>query len=475
MTYRDGALAYLPIVSSFPRYDGMFPLYSVASIGVESAIAVDQDTIRITYSGEVKHVDAGNSDDSLNPANYDFVGDVELTPESVTLIAANPTVVDVNITNEQTGGEDYSVVVSNVLTLLDEVLSRSTASFPGFGVNPQVASIEVLSPFRIRLFFNEPMTFDGELDDPDNYAFDGPTVLTPTTVTPFNIGGVTRVDIDFTGIVENGGLYEVEVSSVSDLALNVIDWDHDIGTFLGETQRARISSILATISTKVRVTYDSEMKHSNPGNSDDVLHSTNYVFSGGSVPLIATEVELVQANPTIVDVVVNEQTNGESYHLKVNNVEDVETERTLDTVYDEYDFSGIGDLPTVQETAEDSASDWVKIRFSELMGDSALTKENYEIYPPLYVLGVQKITDYVYKVTTESQLPGLDYRLILSSSIKDLGGNEIDPAHDEVAFRGKYSNVLPYDYFSSSGGTKRVGPVDGAGVVIVEVSSDKSE
>jgi len=204
-----------------------------------------------------------------------------------------------------------------------------------------------------------------------------------------------------------------------------------------EAQKARVLLVSSSVSTKVRVTYDSEIKHSNPLNSDDALNPANYDFTGGVVDLVATNVEIVQENPTIVDLIVLDQEDGEAYHIKVNNVEDVETERTLDTIYDEYDFLGVGSFPTVQEAVVDSENGWLKIQFSESMGVSAITKNNYQIYPPLVIFEVQSITTNIYRVVTESQIAGCAYVLVLSSLIKDASGNSMDPDHDEVLFVGK--------------------------------------
>ena len=237
-----------------------------------------------------------------------------------------------------------------------------------------------------------------------------------------------------------------------------------------------VTDVVAISSIVVRVTYDREMKHTSSSNPDDSLNPTNYAITGGDVPIVVSDVDIVQSNPTIVDLIVNEMKNEESYHLIVSNVKSLESEQNLDN--NDGDFEGIGIPPQVEIRPVDSENRWVKIQYSEIMGSSVLVLGNYSINPELNILGVSSVTSTIFKLVTEPQTSGVDYVLTVSLDVKDQVGNAISPENRTVLFRGKridYSESTVFDYFSSAGSNRRIGPVEGVGIVTVEVPSDKPE
>ena len=237
-----------------------------------------------------------------------------------------------------------------------------------------------------------------------------------------------------------------------------------------------VTDVVAISSIVVRVTYDREMKHTSSSNPDDSLNPTNYAITGGDVPIVVSDVDIVQSNPTIVDLIVNEMKNEESYHLIVSNVKSLESEQNLDN--NDGDFEGIGIPPQVEIRPVDSKNGWVKIQYSEIMGSSVLVLGNYSINPELNILGVSSVTSTIFKLVTEPQTSGVDYVLTVSLDVKDQVGNAISPENRTVLFRGKridYSESTVFDYFSSAGSNRRIGPVEGVGIVTVEVPSDKPE
>lgn len=107
----------------------------------------------------------------------------------------------------------------------------------GVGLDPQVASAQAVSPFRIRVDFTEYVTVDSELLDAANYtvtAGGGSVAVTPIRV--IASGDATQsVVLVLNGAMTPGtGNYTVEVTgSVTDLAGDPLDTAADSATFDG--------------------------------------------------------------------------------------------------------------------------------------------------------------------------------------------------------------------------------------------------
>jgi hypothetical protein len=470
MTIRDGALPYLPIVSSIRRYDGIFPLYSVESVGVESAVAMDQNTIRISYSGEVKHASAENLDDALNPANYDFTGDVELTPASVDLVTGNPTVVDVNITGEQTTGESYSVAVSNVLTAKDEELSQSTANFVGAGVNPELSSVEVLLPRKIRVFFNELMTHNLALTTPGNFTFTGGLVAA-APLSANDVGGVTRVDVPFTGTVVHGEEYLVEAAGIIDLALNPLDTENDTGTFNGLSPEVVSAAIVAG---KVRVTFNCEVKHSDDEDPLDALYATGWSVVGPDA-IGVVSVALVTASPTVVDLELEtEMTDGAEYTVTATCQYISGGVLEVDHAH----FTGEAEVPRLS-LVDFVAPDQLWFIFNEKMkNDSALNNpSSYQVSGPTFLAPSQvTVVDLPDHTRVLTYLVGSVRKRGLYTAtvngVRDLAENLIDPLHRSGDFLGELTEGKTPVWISPPG-EKIFGAVEAPGVQVQEKKTEE--
>jgi hypothetical protein len=90
------------------------------------------------------------------------------------------------------------------------------------------------------------------------------------------------------------------------------------------------------------------------------------------------------------------------------------------------------------------ATDWthVEVSFSEGMDSTSVTdSSNYVITftgskDTLAVTGAELIAIDKVQLTTASQTYDIDYTLTVSSAVKDLEGNGMDPAHDSATFKG---------------------------------------
>jgi len=87
--------------------------------------APTQNTVRVYFDQEIRHVNPANLDDAMRPGNYLLAtGDgVPRTVVSVSLIAAYPTIVDLNLDGEMTNSKSYTCTVSNVRNIVGLLLN----------------------------------------------------------------------------------------------------------------------------------------------------------------------------------------------------------------------------------------------------------------------------------------------------------------------------------------------------------------
>lgn len=84
------------------------------------------------------------------------------------------------------------------------------------------------------------------------------------------------------------------------------------------------------------------------------------------------------------------------------------------------------------------ATDWthVGVTFSEAMDTSAYNPTNYSITGGLVVSAAESLATDKVLLTTSSQTYGVSHTVTVSSNVKDLAGNGMDPTADEATFIG---------------------------------------
>lgn len=413
-------------------YNGGAGLAYLASVApnVLSANATNSTTVRVTYDKEVKHTSESDPADSLNPDNYAFAGTVTITADSVSLVTASPTVVDITLTGEMTDGASYDLTVSNVEDLDDVGLNVNIASFTGVGVDPQVSSVVVIDSRKIQIVFNELMLHNAALISIGSYAFDGGLTAT-TPISAIDEGGVTKVEVPFTGSVVHGDPYLVTVSGVVDLALNPIDLAHDTGSFFGLNPELASAALVAY---KVRATFNSEMKHTNPVDPADALYPAGYAISGPSTPEVTT-VDLISADPTVVDLTIDaELIDDGEYNLQASCEHISGNWLEVDTA----PFTGLGYAPRLINAVAVNALR-ILVQFNEAVF-GATEAGNYTI-AGLDVLGAElyDLAEHQYLLSTAAQTPEAEYTLEVGSGITDSKGLPIDPLFDSFEFTGYLS------------------------------------
>lgn len=218
-----------------------------------SATTPNETTVRLTFDTEMKHVDPSNTNDALHVSNYALstIAGKPRTVNSVTLVSASPTVVDLTLSGEMTNGVNYTITVSNAESTANLVIdpAHNSSTFLGLGILPRVSSGSAMSPVRVRVVFNEAMDNNAALINIANYVFTGPTSITATSIDVINS---TTVDIHISGVMDTNGLYRVTIANVRDEAWNVIDPLYNYAEFLG------IGTIIAEILINNQVVWSSE-------------------------------------------------------------------------------------------------------------------------------------------------------------------------------------------------------------------------
>lgn len=400
-----------------------------------SGVVLTPASVRVDFDELMSH-----NDDLIDPDNYIFSGPSTLIPQTVIPVdVGDETRVTITFTGEMQTDGSYHIVASGMVDANDGLPVNpdyDTSDFLGIGVSPWVATASMIGGGPITIDFDELMLHDAALSISGNYALSGPTTITATSATPRDSGGVTHVDLTFTGTITHGGSYQAEVSGVHDLVGNLINPAHDTASFTGVNPC--VASASAQDSVTVRVTYNTEMKHTSSGNPDDSRNPTNYVISGPTTAIVSG-VMLYQNNPTIVDLTItSEMLNDGDYTVTVSGVK---SHDGYFLVIDEAEFTGVGARPRV-ELATAVGSTVVVVRFNELMlhNDDLTTPGKYTFSGPTVVTVSEVMAEDVNgktqcSIIVSEPLQRGDYTVTVTAVV-DLVGHLIDPAHNSWEFAG---------------------------------------
>ena len=265
--------------------------------------------------------------------------------------------------------------------------------------------------------------------NPSNYTFTGTVTITVDSVS-LNQADPTIVDITINeDEMTNGAAYDVEVSNVLSLTGLPLDPTKDSAGFTGIGILPQVESASALDSDTIRLWFDELMTHDVP-----LQTPTNYTFSGPRALTASSATPADDSGKTYVDIDVNEEmTTGGMYSVRAWNVSDL-AQNFIDTGNNTASFDGVGVPPQVEPDPVSFDLEYVRIRFNELMGASALVSTNYNFTPELEVTNVQKvIDDYTYELTTVENEGNTFYTLTLED-IYDIANNVIDPDHDTVTY-----------------------------------------
>ena len=320
---------------------------------VVSAVATDENTVRITYDQKMKRVSPSNPDDALNPSNYSFVGTSAITPASVASVSNK--IYDVTLNEEMTNSAAYTAYVSNVKSEQDELIhpTYNNASFTGIGTRPEVSSATAPSVNTVRVTFNEAMLNNAALINPSNYTFTGgPPSLTATNVAVIDS---THVDVTINEMLD-GLSYTIQVDNVFDAASNPIASAPDNqAVFTGTGQGPTIVDVTAASSTTVEVEFSETVDAGLAG--DDTNYVIEEVTSGDPLAVSFS----VQQNPSTYLLTTASQDVLMLYRITISNIKDaagnlLDPHPAIDT------FLGTGDTPPDIDIYPDNNETDVPIR-----------------------------------------------------------------------------------------------------------------
>lgn len=289
----------------------------------------------------------------------------------------------------------------------------------GFGglelTPPAFSSVVPTSSTTIRATFDSPMLNNLELSDPDNYDVsptDGGAPVAVTAATPEGVAEPTYVDLVVTEMTD-GEAYELAATTIEDTQGTEID--STPFPFTGVGVAPQVSSAVAVNSTKVRVTFNEPMDQ----NGNELANPDNYSITptgAGAVSVFVNEVIANGVNPSSVELVTSEMTDGEPYSVEVDSSGPIRDAayNPLDSGFDSALFTGAGEAPEVLRVVPISSTR-VDVVFNEKMRDNADIRDpaNYVWDQGLVTVSVLDFDDDTVKLVTTEQEPGLLYELTI--------------------------------------------------------------
>lgn len=247
---------------------------------VAGAVAASDTSVRITYDQPMKAENPSAADDALNPSNYVFTvtGGIDVTAVSVSKVGV--TSFEIDLSSEMTGGVYYRVTVNNVRSTYNEALNplANSKEFVGSGTKPRVSDAVAADAISVQVDFNEAMRNNAALTDPSNYVIGGYGSITVTGVTR---DSDTRVTLLVNATMKTGEAYTVTVSSVQDVAWNVIDPAYNSKSFTGVGSHPKLLTPANTFELNtVIIEFDQDVV------GNEAMDAENYYIEDeGHVPL----------------------------------------------------------------------------------------------------------------------------------------------------------------------------------------------
>lgn len=318
------------------------------------------------------------------------------------------------------GASLTATVVATLENVLNEAMDGAylSVSFTGVGIPPVVSSVAATSNTTVRVTFNEAMTDNDALRATGNYLLtpDLGIALTVAAVNPEPVANPTYVDLVVNEMTD-GDTYQLRMSDAAGDVLDAVGNALDLldaantQTFTGQGSEPSLISATVIAANTIRLTFDEGMRR------DSILASpSSYMFTAitaGATPLYFEEVTVPAspANPTYVDIVVSEMTDGASYEVAVLGPTDPALNPMSGS--NSAGFTGVGQTPTIDSVIAISANR-VNVVFNEAMRPNAdiIDPTRYTWTNGLETLSVLEVTaDGVVKLVTTDQIPGVLYDL----------------------------------------------------------------
>ncbi|MCC3376885.1 Ig-like domain-containing protein [Cohnella sp. REN36] len=268
---------------------------------VQSVAGLNGNAIRVVFSEKVNVQQATDIRNySLNNGLYVQRAAIDNDGRTVTLW-----------TNEQRDGQKYRITIRDIADLAGNVMdTRSNVEFTAVNdqTKPTVKSVKANRDGTVTVVFSEKVN-PQEAANTANYSVDHGL-------------GITRAILASDGLTvtltttqqQDGTLYRLTVSGISDLAGNRMDRQTDL-LFGGVVDRTppTISKVAAS-KNQVVLTFSERLDR------DSASDARNYQFDGGLGQPVAVSYD--DANLTVT-LTTAAQASGQSYALTINNVKDL--------------------------------------------------------------------------------------------------------------------------------------------------------
>ena len=391
---------------------------------LETAISLSNTSILVTFSERM------NAAEVQNIAHYRIAApDLRITQA---VIQADES--QVLLTTESQSNVAYTITATNVISRssgkrINPLLN--TAEF--FGIPPvdtappRLVAAAAVDQTTVVLSFSEPIALDTRT--PSSFAAFAP----PVSIVEAHLGVFETRVVLTTAPLETGLDYTVTVSSVRDLANNVIDPDADEATFRFLAAPA-LQTAVALSNTSVLLTFSEGL--------DEASAETVGFYRIAEPDLGITAAEL-QADERSVLLTTVAQANT-AYTIVVTNVQGRLGGAPIDPEHNTATFTGIAPVdnaPPQLLSAVATDSTTVLLTFNEPLlsltnplDNAAEDASNYSIVPTVAVIGAQlNEAQTRVRLTTLPLAQGIPYTLTVNN-VKDNAGNLIDAANQETTF-----------------------------------------
>ncbi|GKX28684.1 hypothetical protein SH1V18_11640 [Vallitalea longa] len=404
-----------------------------------SAVALSNTTVKLSFDEEMDKASVENI------ANYEIEGLNVLKAERQT--EKNQVLLT---TTSQSVGTIHEVVVKNVKDVSGNVIDSDYDEFlfaglPKDETDPKLNYAYSLTNTSVKLIFDEEVD-KVTAENIANYEIEGLDILKAEKQTSGDEVVLT------TSVHEEGHLYEVTVSNITDLTGNKIDSDYDSRSFAGldeDTTEPQVVGAIAVDNKTVKVTFDKPM--------DEISASIPYNYYFGEDLGYPTKVvkDTVETDGSVWVLTTGTQSS-EIYTVEVRDVKDL-SGNVINEDYDEAEFAGIG---TADGTAPKLSSavainnNTVVVKFNEKIdedtvdpSDFTFTVETGEedennpnhiadaVYPFAADVNDDKKT-VTLQFNEATMSSGVIYR-VTASEINDTTGNEIvKGTNDSALFAG---------------------------------------
>ena len=284
-------------------------------------------------------------------------------------------------------------------------------------VLPAVSSVTTSSPTAVRVVFDTPMQNDTALADPTNYTIvplAGAVQIAVLSATPEAVANPTYVDLVTTEHTDSGS-YQGEANNVFDEDGLPIDLLANTAAYTGLGNKPQVATAVAVSATKIRVTFNEPMDP----NGTEIENPLNYSViptAGGASVFVRSVVLPIDTNPTFIELVTSEMTDGAAYETAVDSSGPIRDAafNPLDSAFDTAAFTGVGVAPELFDVLSLSSTR-VDVVFSENMKDNAdIRNPNKYVWDNgLLTLSVLALEGTTVKLATTEQVEGLVYQLTI--------------------------------------------------------------